>query len=81
LVYFCYLDESGIPDIGKGTSHFVLLGLAIDAETWRAKDAQLRTIKSEYGLADAEIHTGWMVRRYLEQERIPDFEMAWFQNP
>ncbi len=25
-------------------------------------------------LADIEIHTGWMMRRYLEQERIPDFE-------
>ena len=27
-----------------------------------------------YGLADAELHTAWMLRKYLEQSRIPNFE-------
>ena len=27
-----------------------------------------------HGLADAELHTAWMLRKYLEQSRIPDFE-------
>ena len=28
-MYLCYLDESGSPEIGKDTPHFVFLGLAI----------------------------------------------------
>ncbi len=27
-----------------------------------------------YGLADAELHTAWMLRKYLEQSRISSFE-------
>lgn len=77
-MYICYLDESGIPDIGKGTSHFVFLGLAILANTWKQKDEQILGVKGRYGLLDEEIHAGWMARRYLEQERIPSFAaMNW----
>jgi hypothetical protein len=57
-----------------GTSHFVLLGLSIQGETWRTKDAEITTIKRRYGLERAEVHTGWLTRRYLEQERIAGFE-------
>ena len=71
----CYLDESGSPELGGGTSHFVLLGLSIQAESWKAKDAEIARIKQRFGLQGAEIHTGWMTRRYLEQERIPNFEL------
>lgn len=71
----CYLDESGTPELRGGTSHFVLLGLSIQAETWKAKDAEIAQIKQRFGLEQAEIHTGWMTRRYLEQERTRDFEM------
>jgi hypothetical protein len=35
-MYFLYLDESG-----SNTSHFVLLGLAIPALTWRNKTDQI----------------------------------------
>lgn len=76
--YLCYLDESGVPDIGAGTSHFVLLGLAIPLHAWRGMDAEVTRIKGSFGLAQDEIHTGWMTRRYLEQERISGFEsMNW----
>ncbi|MGH9877813.1 MAG: DUF3800 domain-containing protein, partial [Nitrososphaerales archaeon] len=71
----CYLDESGIPELTGGTSHFVLLGLSIQAETWKAKDEEVARIKTRFGLAGSEIHTGWLSRRYLEQERIKDFEL------
>lgn len=71
---FCYLDESGTPELTGGTSHFVLLGLSIQGETWKAKDAEISRIKRRYGLEYEEIHTGWLTRRYLEQERIPGFE-------
>ena len=73
-MYICYLDESGTVDVGGNTNHFVLLGLAIPAETWKAKDAQVAAIKAKYGLADAEVHTAWMARDYPEQATIADFE-------
>lgn len=77
-MFLCYLDESGTPDIGKGTSHFVILGFCIQAVYWRGQDAQIAAAKLRYGLEEQEIHTGWMTRRYLEQERIPGFRgMDW----
>lgn len=72
-MHLCYIDESGVPEIRQGTSHFVLLGLSIEARDWRNQDRAVAAIKRKYGLVDAEIHTGWMTRRYLEQERIPNF--------
>ncbi|MBI4441955.1 MAG: DUF3800 domain-containing protein [Acidobacteria bacterium] len=72
-MYLCYIDESGGPEINKGTSHFVLLGLSIEVWDWRRQDHAVTGVKRKYGLADAEIHTGWITRRYLEQERIPNF--------
>lgn len=73
-MYVCYLDESGSDIPGNGTSHFVYLGLAIPAESWKAKDQQVSDILRRYSLQGEEIHTGWVARRYVEQERIPDFE-------
>ena len=70
----CYLDESGTPELTGGTSHFVLLGVSISGETWKEKDRQISRIKQRFGLADAEIHAGWLARRYVEQEKIKDFE-------
>ena len=67
-MFFLYLDESG-----SNTSHFVFLGIAIPATSWREKTDQVAQVKSLYGLSGKEIHTGWMMRRYLEQERIPHF--------
>jgi len=71
---FCYLDESGTEQLTGDTSHFVLVGLSIQGESWKAKDAEISTIKQRYGIRGAEVHAGWVARRYLEQERIPDFE-------
>ncbi len=73
-MYICYLDESGTTDLTHGTSHYVLLGFAIHIETWQAKDRDVTHAKAQFDLQSAEIHTGWMTRRYLEQERIPGFE-------
>ena len=68
-MYFLYIDESG-----SNTSHFVLLGIAIHASSWRDKMKQISFIKDRYDLGGKEIHAGWLSRRYLEQERISDFE-------
>lgn len=73
-MYICYLDESGTVEPGANSDHFVLLGLAIPAETWKEKDQQVLEIKRRYGLEDFEIHTAWMARDYPEQARVPDFD-------
>jgi hypothetical protein len=72
-MYICYLDESGTPEGTGNTDHFVLLGLAIPAATWKVKDAQVTAIKAEYGLENAEVHTAWMVREFPEQKVVPNF--------
>lgn len=77
-VYVCYLDESGVVEKGEGTTHFVLLGLALPTDRWKDMDRQLKQMKSVYGLSDAEIHAGWMARTYPEQEHLPGFaSMSW----
>lgn len=71
-VLICYLDESGTPE-AAGTSHFVLLGLALPATHWKRKDAEVSAIKRRYRLANSEVHTAWLMRRYPEQERIAGY--------
>ena len=70
----CCLDESGIPDIGGGSRHFVLVGLCIRADTRRQKDIDISQAKRRFGLVDTEINTGLMMHPYLEQEGIPGFK-------
>lgn len=72
-MYLCYLDESGTPEPGN-TSHYVLVGLAIPIWQWRNCDDQVYSIKRKYELQDAEMHVAWMMRKYLEQSLITDFE-------
>lgn len=73
-MYFCYIDESGTPEMPGTSSHYVLCGLAIPIDKWKLCDKQIFAIKRKYGLENAEIHTGWVLRNYLEQSRIPEFE-------
>ncbi|MBE0690467.1 MAG: DUF3800 domain-containing protein [Anaerolineae bacterium] len=72
-MYICYLDESGTVDRSGSTEHFVLVGLAVLAEAWKAKDQQIDAIKGKYGLSTSEIHTAWMTREYPEQKTIAGF--------
>lgn len=73
-MYICYLDESGTPEPGASTDHFVLLGLAVPASTWKAKDKQIDALKSKYGLGEKEVHTAWMLRDFPEQKVVPNFD-------
>jgi hypothetical protein len=73
-MYFCYLDESGVVELGASTDHFVLLGFAVPAATWKQKDAEVNSLKAKYGLRDKEVHTAWMARDYPEQKVVPSFE-------
>jgi len=77
-MYICYVDESGTPDLPGNTSHFVLAAISIPIWHWRDADYQVATIMKQYGLEEKELHTAWILRKYLEQSRIPDFDrMSW----
>jgi len=76
----CYIDESGTSDIPGNTSHFILAGLAIPEYHWKDCDRDINNLKRNWGLEDAEIHTAWMLRPFLEQRRIHDFEKLDYTN-
>ena len=63
MMYMCYLDESGVQE-NTGTSHFVLVGLAVVAEQWKSLEQQITQCKQKYDLAEAEIHTAWLARPF-----------------
>lgn len=73
-LHLCYIDESGTSDIPGNTSHFALAGVSIPIWHWLQADRQISAIKAQYSLQEAEIHTAWLLRKYLEQSRIADFE-------
>jgi hypothetical protein len=73
-MYFCYLDESGTPELGANTTHFVFLGFAIPADMWPDKDSRINRIKDKFALSNIEIHTGYLARQFPEQNQVPDFE-------
>jgi hypothetical protein len=74
MVYFCYIDESGTPEVPGNTSHYVLAGLSIPILYWKICERGISKIKKKYDLQDSEVHTGWIIRKYLEQNRIVGFE-------
>lgn len=73
-MYILYVDESGVEEINATPPHFVFLGLAIPASSWKSLDTAIANTKDDYGLRDAEIHTARMHRRYVEQESIDGFD-------
>lgn len=73
-MYLCYIDESGTSDVPGNTSHYVLAGVSLPLRLWKACDSAIADIKSKYGLRDAEIHTAWIARSYLEQSKVANFE-------
>ncbi len=73
-MHLCYLDESGTSSIPGNTSHFVLAGISIPVTRWKSCDTEIVRLKNKYALANAEIHTAWLLRRYLGQSKVNDFE-------
>lgn len=72
-MYLCYIDESGTSSIPGNTSHFILAGLSVPIWHWKSSDRDIAAIKRKYSLDDAELHTAWILRKYLEQEKISGF--------
>jgi hypothetical protein len=70
----CYIDESGTPETTGNTSHYVLAGLAIPVHRWKEAELDIKKVKQKYGLEHYEIHTAWILRKYIEQSKILDFE-------
>jgi hypothetical protein len=73
-MYFCYIDESGTPHLPGNTSHYILAGIAIPIHRWKTCENAIFRLKKRYELVGFEIHTAWILRRYLEQSRIPNFD-------
>ncbi len=73
-MYLCYLDESGTPETPGTTSHFVLCGLAIPAKFWNTCEKTISEFKNRWDISESEIHVGWMLRPYYEQQKISNFE-------
>ncbi len=80
MVYFCYIDESGTPQVPGNTSHYVLCGVSIPVNHWKKCDRKINALKHKYGLDNAEIHTGWIMRTYLEQTKIDGFEALGYEE-
>ena len=80
-MYICYIDESGTPEILGTSSHFILAGIAVPVGLWRSCDQEIGQFLRPYKLLDAEIHTAWMARKYIEQIKIPNFEdLSYFER-
>lgn len=77
-MHLCYIDESGTSSIPGNTSHFVLAGVSIPVLRWSDADHDVTGVLKKYGLEREELHTTWIMRPYLEQARIANFEkMDW----
>ncbi len=73
-MYLCYVDESGTYSIPGNTSHYILAGISIPIWYWRKCEEDIERIKNKYDLKDTEIHTAWLLRKYLEQSKVSNFD-------
>lgn len=74
MLYLCYIDESGTSQIPGNTSHYVLCGVSLPVKYWKRYTQKINNLKIKYRLKDCEIHTGWLLRKYREQNLITNFE-------
>lgn len=73
-MHLCYIDESGTSSVPGNTSHFVLAGISIPIWHWHDCARELRQITDKFKISQQEVHTAWMLRPYLEQKRIKNFD-------
>lgn len=51
-----------------------MTGLSIPISYWKKCENGISRIKLKYNLQDSEIHTAWIVRKYIEQSKIVGFD-------
>ncbi len=73
-MHLCYIDESGTPELPGTSTHFILAGLSIPIDKWKSCEREITVIKNKFCLQDAEIHTAWLLRNYIEQSKIHNFD-------
>ena len=77
-MYLCYVDESGTSDRPGSTTSFWR------ESYYRSGTGRVRTRIFEQSRKDtlegAEIHTGWLLRKYSEQSKVDDFEKLSFHQ-
>ena len=79
-MHLCYVDESGTSSVPGNTSHFVLAGISIPIWHWHDCDRELRAVTTKFGIEQTELHTAWMLRPYLEQRKINDFDSLNYES-
>lgn len=79
-MYLCYIDESGTPDIPGNTTHFILAGLSIPIWHWNTCDNEIDQIKRKFDLNHNEIHIAFMLRKYIEQSKITNFDKLSYED-
>ena len=79
-MYLCYIDESGTSTVPGNTSHFVLAGISMPIWHWKDCDRELLVVTRKFGIEHAELHTAWMLRPYLEQRTIKNFDSLDFAS-
>ncbi len=77
-LHLCYIDESGTPEIPGTTSHYILAALSIPIRRWKECSNDVESIKRIYALESSEIHVAWVLRNYLEQMSVNEFDKLSF---
>ncbi len=57
-----------------------MAGIAIPVSYWKISEKQVDSIKRKYELVGNEIHTAWILRNYLEQSKITNFDSLNFSQ-
>lgn len=69
-----YLDESGNPEPTGSSKSYILTAVGVPIEEWARFDREVNQLKISHFLAEQEIHTAWIMRKYPEQDEIESFE-------
>ncbi|MCG8572059.1 MAG: DUF3800 domain-containing protein [Spirochaetes bacterium] len=54
---FCYIDESGTPEIPGNSSHYILAGLALPISEWKKFELSIEKIKKS---------TNYLIKKYTQ---------------
>jgi chromatin segregation and condensation protein Rec8/ScpA/Scc1 (kleisin family) len=67
-------------EVPGNTSHYILAGLSIPISHWKKCEEGIEKLKKKYDLENGEVHTAWLMRKYIEQAKINNFENLSFSQ-